>query len=464
VNNEGKGSKVDGGDDRKERGTEKTRGKGEEIGAVWGFVKDAKTLQPIPKVDIYAGEQWHTQTDAEGFYAFKLLPPGSILICANGTARHYSSEARRVEVRAGATTWLNFTLEELPPPVSLNLQEGEVNVPLDVTIIAAFERPINVSSVNENSFFLRNAESIIVPSYIVHSSDKTIFQLVPYQKLTPNTTYIFTLTTDIRWEEAAEPAAAQPLWRNFSWSFTTARVVAAVDWCALTGWVKDNMGNPVENAIVRVDGKVTYSDREGWYKLEFQLEKEAPTAVCVVEVSREGYYVFRARVMLARGNIEYNITLQQKGTEGDLNVLRGRVVEAAGKPLEGVKLTLYGYSMAGEAVNFTTFTNSTGSYFFSGVPLGSYNLSLARYDYKACILEITVGAGENILNVTLSRKEEVVAWKRITYYLIPFTAVSLAVMVFFYLRLSRRLKFQKKVKVRRKMCRKRVREDHEENE
>jgi len=85
-------------------------------------------------------------------------------------------------------------------------------------------------------------------------------------------------------------------------------------------------------------------------------------------------------------------------TEG--GTIFGRVTEAGtGRPLQGVEVVVY----SAEGVKLTTTTDSSGNYFISNIPAGSYKVrvDLQGYHFNETMEEIYIEKGKKKVDFQL---------------------------------------------------------------
>jgi hypothetical protein len=104
------------------------------------------------------------------------------------------------------------------------------SVPLNTTVTAKFSEAMNASTINANTFQLRNASNALVPATVTWDAATTTARLTPSAALSASTTYTAQVVggpSSPRAEDLTGNAAV-----GFSWSFTT---VAGSN-CPCTGW------------------------------------------------------------------------------------------------------------------------------------------------------------------------------------------------------------------------------------
>ncbi|RLC75998.1 MAG: hypothetical protein DRJ03_29385, partial [Chloroflexi bacterium] len=83
-----------------------------EKGTIYGYVKDSKTMLPIPNATITING-YTTSTNSAGYYEIE-VPAGTYTVSASKSG--YRSESRTVTVGAGEMVGCNFLLEPVPTP------------------------------------------------------------------------------------------------------------------------------------------------------------------------------------------------------------------------------------------------------------------------------------------------------------------------------------------------------------
>ncbi|MHC3993710.1 Ig-like domain-containing protein [Thiomicrolovo sp. ZZH C-3] len=82
--------------------------------------------------------------------------------------------------------------------VTLNPQQGDTNVSLNPNITATFNEPVDIASVDGNSFYLLDKNDVKVPvTSIEHTDDNTTLILKLASNLAPFETYTTVVTTDV---------------------------------------------------------------------------------------------------------------------------------------------------------------------------------------------------------------------------------------------------------------------------
>ena len=108
------------------------------------------------------------------------------------------------------------TADTTPPTVlTTDPADADVNIPLNRNVTANFSETLEPSTVNSDTFTLKNGATV-VPGAISYASKVAIFN--PTDNLAPNTVYTATLTTGIQ-DVAGNAMAAE-----FVWSFETGDV------------------------------------------------------------------------------------------------------------------------------------------------------------------------------------------------------------------------------------------------
>ncbi|KYC37736.1 hypothetical protein WA1_04250 [Scytonema hofmannii PCC 7110] len=115
----------------------------------------------------------------------------------------------------------NVAPDTTPPTVTASTPvNNTTGISISTTITATFSEPIDTTTINSNTFELRNANNTLVPATISYDASNLTATLTPSSSLATSTTYTATLkggSTDPRVKDLAGNALAQ----NYTWSFTT---------------------------------------------------------------------------------------------------------------------------------------------------------------------------------------------------------------------------------------------------
>lgn len=103
------------------------------------------------------------------------------------------------------------TLGVCPTVLATNPTDGQLNVPLNQVITVTFNEEMNLETIDLNSFTIVGTSAL---SGLISCSGNTA-TFTPNVNLTPNTTYVGTVTT------AVKDLNGNALQENYNWSFTT---------------------------------------------------------------------------------------------------------------------------------------------------------------------------------------------------------------------------------------------------
>ncbi|WP_035139885.1 DUF4082 domain-containing protein [Fischerella sp. PCC 9605] len=119
-----------------------------------------------------------------------------------------------------------------PTVSSTSPANAATNVSVGTSITAIFDEAIDPTTINSNTFELRDPSNVLVAATITYDAGTRTAMLKPNAILTANTTYTATLkggTTDPRVKDLVGNSLAG----NFTWSFTTAAVPCSQQECTI---------------------------------------------------------------------------------------------------------------------------------------------------------------------------------------------------------------------------------------
>ncbi|HCT93220.1 MAG: hypothetical protein A2X19_03830 [Bacteroidetes bacterium GWE2_39_28] len=112
-----------------------------------------------------------------------------------------------------------FTTGSAPLVVSTDPANGASGVPLSKVISALFSKPMNLATINSETFTLKQGLTTI-PGVVTYSGNTAVF--TPSANLSPNTVYTGTITT------GAKDVLGNSLLSNYVWSFNTGNVPSVI--------------------------------------------------------------------------------------------------------------------------------------------------------------------------------------------------------------------------------------------
>jgi hypothetical protein len=125
-------------------------------------------------------------------------------------------------VLANGVTWTFTTgpLTDTTPPfvISTNPADGAAGAPINRLVTATFNKSMDASTLNSNSFTLQQGATTVAGSVTCTDTTATFS---PATALAPNTTFTGTITT------AVMDVAGDSMASNFTWSFTTGQATDA---------------------------------------------------------------------------------------------------------------------------------------------------------------------------------------------------------------------------------------------
>jgi len=155
-----------------------------------------------------------------------------------------------------ARTWTFTTTPDTAPPspVAVSPQEGAVHVPRNVVLAVAWDRDLNASTINTNTFRLATAAGTPVSGAVSYDAAARTATFAPAADLLTGTLYIATLKGGIA------SMGGYTTTGDFNWAFTTGN--APGDALAFThsyaDWGNDTNGDGLyEQLVIRVGVQVT---------------------------------------------------------------------------------------------------------------------------------------------------------------------------------------------------------------
>jgi hypothetical protein len=298
-------------------------------------------------------------TNATGYFNITNIPPGDYTIKA--TKQYYWRDWRFVKVEAGKTTEnvvLALYYDPVPPIIDLNTAKppnGSVITDCTPTISINYtDEPWGEKGIDEASIVLKINDKVAIP---ITKTNKSIIYKPSLVAPLEDGDY----TVKIYIEDKAGNA------RSASWSFTI------ITKGSLAGWVKDYYGNAIESAVIELLNTTsvvttTITDSNGSYQL-FNITK----GFYSIRAKAESY-TFKSRTVLIEPlqTVYVNFT-----AEVVRNDIFGFVFDEEQKPLVGVEVVA-------ESPFYTahSYTNLSGYYIISGLPVGTYNITAQKSGYK----------------------------------------------------------------------------------
>ncbi|KAF3884583.1 MULTISPECIES: DUF4082 domain-containing protein [Nostocales] len=145
----------------------------------------------------------------------------------------------------------NITPDTTPPTVTGSTPvNGTTGVNPSTSVTATFSEPIDIATINTNTFELRNASNTLIPASVTYDAGTRTATLTPTSPLATSTTYTATLrggSTDPRVKDVSGNALAQ----NYTWSFTTSNTSFVTIWSnsATPSTVNTNDSSAVELGV-----------------------------------------------------------------------------------------------------------------------------------------------------------------------------------------------------------------------
>jgi len=178
-----------------------------------------------------------------------------------------------------------------------------------------------------------------------------------------------------------------------------------LDIVLITGHIIDDSTNPMEDVIIKLDGKVRgYTDMMGNFRIEISR------GIYDLTASRDGYAPYQEEINLVNGSVDLNITLRKM----DFAIVTGNVKDRSGRGIEGVKVE---FTKQGKVVEKTT-TDADGNYYME-LPAGSYIIRFNKKGYKGDTsdsLRVEEGEGKVMSDLILQEEEKTVSQSAASTY------------------------------------------------
>lgn len=153
-----------------------------------------------------------------------------------------------------------------PLVLSTNPEDLELDVALDQSVNATFNRPMDALTINAATFTLTGPANIDVEGLVTYDALTLTATLVPLEPLLPATTYVARLTLEVA------DLAGNPLPADYEWSFTTAEEVRF-------GLQPVNLRSLITFAVAAGSG-LTNSNSAGFTVINGDVAL-SPTATCL---------------------------------------------------------------------------------------------------------------------------------------------------------------------------------------
>ena len=196
-----------------------------------------------------------------------------------------------------------------------------------------------------------------------------------------------------------------------------------LDIVLITGHIIDDSTNPMEDVIIKLDGKVRgYTDMMGNFRIEILR------GIYDLTASRDGHAPYQKEINLINGSIDLNITLRKM----DFAIVTGNVKDRSGRGIEGVKVE---FTKQGKVVEETT-TDADGNYYME-LPAGSYIIRFNKKGYKGDTsdsLRVEEGEEKVMSDLILQEEEKTVSQSAASTYwpwLVLFAVIGVVVILIF---------------------------------
>ena len=202
-------------------------------------------------------------------------------------------------------------------------------------------------------------------------------------------------------------------WRRFTWKNKERNPIAQLPFlnekAIIAGVVKDDLGQVVKDAIVRIEGmnQSVVTDENGRFafknvslvgkrnggnsQLSIVASKRSASKILVNNYGEE--YVMRLR-----GGNQQNMAIKSIPMKGTRQI-RGQILDANGETMIGANIYLEGQDIG-------AVTDFDGNYVINNVPTGKHALRADYIGYQSVTKMITVNTNESLLaNVTLPESQ-----------------------------------------------------------
>ena len=199
--------------------------RGSEINASFSQVMDPFSITPDtfkvldPDGLPVSGTLSYTGTIATFTPAFPLIPNNTYEVVISSSVKSLAGVTMDADY-----SWVFTTGADLigtPPIVQFTTPlPGDTNVPLNTSIIAAFDEPMDPATINVTSFTLTLPDGTPVPGMVSYAGMTAVF--VPDTQLLPGVSYAARITT------AVTDAGGTHMVGDYTWTFSTGADVDAV--------------------------------------------------------------------------------------------------------------------------------------------------------------------------------------------------------------------------------------------
>lgn len=159
-------------------------------------------------------------------------------ITANGTAVNYTTETIKgisyaVFPASSGTYVASYFHDAIPPTVlSTNPANGTTSVSAGASINATFSEAMDVATISENTFTLRDSSNSTVSATVSYDAGTHTATLAPAGNLAFNTTYTATVEGG-QLEPRVKDASGNAMSNDVIWTFTTAAAPCAFQACTI---------------------------------------------------------------------------------------------------------------------------------------------------------------------------------------------------------------------------------------
>lgn len=166
------------------------------IGYVTGQVTDAAAA-PFAAIQVSARNATLTdQTAANGSYLLALAAAAQTVTALDPTRGDAASGS--VTIAANSRSTLNLTVRMVPPTVTaITPANGAINVQTDVAVTVTFSKPMDKSTVTNDTFILRDASSVI-PGVITWNAEATVATFYPAEAFKQETAYSIAIAAIVK--------------------------------------------------------------------------------------------------------------------------------------------------------------------------------------------------------------------------------------------------------------------------
>ena len=177
----------------------------------------------------------------------------------------------------------------------------------------------------------------------------------------------------------------------------------------ITGVVKDILGNPIENAVIKVMSNnyepliYTSTDKNGFYSFDNIMPDEIYIIFCIAKGMKLSE---KERFLIKRGET-FNINfILENDSSINLGIVIGNLEDKhTGEIIKNATIELNSMTENVKNIQAITYANDSGRYVFTEIPKGEYSLKINSFGYKEEVLDVAVNENNEIISI----KNELIA-------------------------------------------------------